>query len=111
MDDHKPWAAAEIEALEEAGAVGYISQVAIGSYSYRKILNNGKTIPCSVQVYPMIVENLRRNWKERHERKRKWFSAKSAAKQVHEPDLSELLIGLAKRPRKQPVIQELLRTA
>ncbi len=110
MDGHKPWAAAEIEALEEAGAVGYISKQEIGIYRYPKIMEGGLIVPCRVRVYPMIVEKLKRNWKERKERKRQWFSPRSASRRVDEEDLSELLMSLAKKPRKQPVIQKLLRT-
>lgn len=109
MDGHKPWAAAEIEALEEAGATGYISKEIIGTYRYPKIMDGGVIVPCRVQVYPMIVEKLKRNWKERKERKRQWFSPKAAAKQVAEQDLSDLLMTLVKRPHKLPVIQNLLR--
>lgn len=111
MDGHKPWAAAEIEALEEAGATGYISQEEIGVYRYPKIMDNGAIVPCRVRIYPMIVEKLKRDWKERKERKRQWFSPRSAAKKVDEEDLSKLLLTLAKKPKKQPVIQNLLRTA
>ena len=38
MDGKKPWRAAEIEALEEAGATGFISHHAIGTNSYPKRL-------------------------------------------------------------------------
>ncbi|APZ53301.1 NUDIX hydrolase [Salipiger abyssi] len=109
MDGKKPWHAAEIEALEEAGAKGYVSREELGTYRYDKLLDNGTALPCLVRVYPMIVDKLLRNWKERHQRKRKWFSPKAAAKRVHEPELTELLLMLAKKPKKQPVIQEMLR--
>lgn len=109
MDGKKPWAAAEIEALEEAGAVGYIAQEAIGTYRYAKIMDNGAIVPCRVRVYPMIVEKLKPRWKERQERKRRWFTAKAAAKRVDEEDLSALLKSLIKKPHKQPIIQDLLR--
>ena len=64
MDDRKPWAAAEIEALEEAGAVGRISKRPIGTYHYRKILSEDAWVPCRVTVYPMLVEKLKKRWKE-----------------------------------------------
>ena len=111
MDGYKPWAAAEIEALEEAGAKGYISNELLGTYRYPKIMDDGQIVPCRVRVYPMMVEKLLKTWKERGERRRKWFSVKAAAKQVDEPDLSELLKGLAKRPRKQPGIAKLLKAS
>ena len=111
MDGKKPWVAAEIEALEEAGAVGYIGQEVIGTYTYKKRLDDGSALKCAVDVYPMVVEKLKRNWKERNQRKRKWFSAKGAAKRVSEPKLSELLRSLTKKPAKQPVIQEFLKAS
>ena len=109
MDGHSPWTAAEIEALEEAGAVGYISKQEIGIYRYPKTMDDGRIVPCRVRIYPMIVEKLKHNWKERKERKRQWFTPRSASRRVDEEDLSKLLLSLAKKPKKQPVIQSLLR--
>ncbi|WGW05274.1 NUDIX hydrolase [Tropicibacter oceani] len=111
MDGKKPWAAAEIEALEEAGAKGFISHDCIGSYSYKKKLGQKHWILCEVRVYPMIVEKLKRNWKERHQRKRKWFTPKAAAKRVKESELADLLMTLASKPKKEPIIRELLKKA
>jgi 8-oxo-dGTP pyrophosphatase MutT (NUDIX family) len=108
MDGKKPWHAAEIEALEEAGALGYIGTEVIGTYTYKKRMADGSLLKCEVDVYPMVVETLKRNWKERHQRKRRWFSPKSAAKRVVEPKLAKLLKGLAKKPAQQPVIREFL---
>ncbi|MBS0125614.1 NUDIX hydrolase [Thetidibacter halocola] len=108
MDGKKPWRAAEIEALEEAGAKGHIAHEAIGTYRYPKIMDDGRIVPCVVRVYPMIVETLMRDWKERGERKRKWFSPKAAAKRVDEQDLAELLLTLQKKSHKEPVIRALL---
>lgn len=108
MDGKKPWRAAEIEALEEAGAVGSISREVIGTYRYNKVLKDGTKLPVVVRVYPMLVEKLKRNWKERDERKRRWFSAKAAAKRVSEPELAALLNSLRQKPKKQPVIRALL---
>ena len=44
MNGKKPWAAAEIEALEEAGAKGYISREAIGIFTYDKRLDDGSVL-------------------------------------------------------------------
>jgi 8-oxo-dGTP pyrophosphatase MutT (NUDIX family) len=109
MDGKKPWRAAEIEALEEAGVTGYISREAIGDYAYDKRLPDGTTIACTVRVYPMIVDKVKRDWKERKARRRHWFSAAGAAEAVDEPGLTALLALLARKPRKQPVIRQLLR--
>lgn len=107
MDGKKPWHAAEIEALEEAGAVGFVSDEPMGVYHYDKGLGRGRSVRCRVTVYPMMVEKLKRRWKERKERKRRWFSPKKAAKLVDEKELAALLNDLAKNPERQPQIREL----
>lgn len=109
MDDTKPWKAASIEALEEAGITGRISRDMIGTYKYDKVLDDGTKLPCVVRVYPMIVEKMKRDWKERKQRNRRWFSPKSAARRVHEKQLSKMIKSLDRKPRKQPVIRELLK--
>ena len=111
MDGKKPWRAAEIEALEEAGAVGTILPEAIGHYHYIKRMHDDPDVPCRVTVYPMMVERLKRRWKEQGERKRRWFSPRKAAKLVNEPELATLLKEIAVERRKQPVIKELLKAS
>lgn len=96
MNGKKDWQAAKIEALEEAGAVGFVSDKRIGTYLYKKRLGKGRTVRCHVTVYPMIVDKLKPRWKERKERKRHWFSLAKAAKLVDEPQLKDLLRSLAK---------------
>ncbi len=108
MSGKKPWAAAEIEALEEAGAVGYVSKEKIGVYHYIKKKKTLK-LRSRVTVYPMFVEKLKPRWKERKHRRRHWFSPKKAARLVKEEELSILLRELAKEPRKQPAILKLLK--
>lgn len=104
MDGKKPWQAAKLEALEEAGAVGYTSDEAIGGYHYDKRLgpNREITLSCRVTVYPMVVSRLKRDWKEQSQRNRHWFSLRKAAKLVDEPDLSSLLGGLGNSPEVPP---------
>lgn len=111
MDGKKPWRAAEIEAMEEAGAEGYISTEKLGVYHYCKSLDDGERIKCRVRLYPMIVEKLNKNWKERRDRTRRWFSIRTAAKKVDEPELRDLLLSLAKKPQKQPIIHQLLKAS
>lgn len=107
MDGKKPWRAAEIEALEEAGAVGYISNEPVGVYHYVKRFDRGRTAFCRVTVYPMVVDKLKSRWKERNERRRHWFSLKKAAKLVDEKELSALLRDLAKKQGLKPIVKEL----
>ncbi|MBT8418276.1 MAG: NUDIX domain-containing protein [Silicimonas sp.] len=107
MDGKKPWRAAEIEALEEAGALGFISSVPVGIYHYQKGLGRGRKVRCRVTVYPMVVERLKRRWKERDERKRHWFSIRKAANLVDEDDLAALLRSIADAPEAHPAFADL----
>lgn len=107
MDGEKPWRAAAIEALEEAGAVGFVSKKSLGIYRYEKRLYDNSTINCTVTVYPMLVEKLNAHWKERKERARRWFSFRRASKLVDEPDLAALFLQLATEPKSQPAIKKL----
>ncbi len=111
MDGKKPWRAAEIEALEEAGATGFISKRSIGSYHYDKLLDDGESLTCRVTLYPMVVDKLKRRWKERTERKRHWFAPDKAARKVEEQELARLLSDLAVKSERQAVINELRRAA
>lgn len=107
MDGKKPWRAAEIEALEEAGALGFISDKPVGHYHYTKRLSATEKVRCRVTLYPMVVEKLNRRWKESKERKRHWFSPRKAASLVEEKELSRLLKDLAGKPEMLAVIEKL----
>ncbi|UAB91116.1 NUDIX hydrolase (plasmid) [Ruegeria sp. SCSIO 43209] len=92
----KPWSTAKIEAREEAGAIGAISKTPLGTYDYQKLLEDGTTVDCRVTLYPMFVRKLHKQWDEKHERKRRWFSPKRAARRVDEPELSQMILMLYK---------------
>lgn len=111
MKDRKPWEAAAIEALEEAGVTGRISDEAFGTYSYQKKLDDGRHVLCRVRVYPMTVVEQRDSWKEKAERRRAWFRVGKAAKLVDEPELGALLRSLSKKPKKAPVVGSMLKRA
>lgn len=108
MNGKKPWRAAEIEALEESGAIGSVGSDPLGEYNYIKDLDDGTRIPIRVTIYPMIVERLKKRWKERADRTRRWFNVRSAAKRVDEPELREMLLSLVEKPRKKAAIKKLL---
>ena len=111
MKGVKPWAAAAIEAMEEAGVKGHIARETFGSYRYRKLLDDGTEQPCRVQVYPMVVDREKADWKERRERKRKWFPLREAAKLVSEDELAEMFQKLSVKPKKAKVAGPMLRKA
>ena len=111
MDGTKPWRAAEIEALEEAGATGFISDTPIGHYHYDKRMDDGTKTPCRVTLYPMVVEKLKRRWKESKQRKRHWFSPKKAAKLVEEKELAMLLRNVADKRTTIAAIEDMRKSA
>lgn len=108
INEHKPWETAKVEALEEAGALGDVSDAPIGVYHYEKHLSARKSVTCHVTVYPMMVDKLKSSWKERDQRKRRWFGLRQAAKLVNEPELAALLNDLQLRPARHAATQELL---
>ena len=87
---------ARIEAWEEAGVEGQVSDDAIGSYSYPKW---GAT--CVVTVFPMQVsrELPADAWEERH-RGREWVSAGRAREMVRQTELSPMILALEKQLQK-----------
>ena len=97
MEGRTPWTAARIEALEEAGVIGTMSDEPLGSYSYLKRLEDGAAVPCRVAIYPLFVTRLKSAWKESKDRTRRWFSIHQAAEAVDEPELSRILRDLSGR--------------
>lgn len=90
MADLTPAEAAAQEAYEEAGVEGRVHPLCMGIYSYAKG-RDGTGMPCVVALYAVQVTRLLRNFPERHERKRRWYSLKRAAQLVEEPELKEFI--------------------
>jgi 8-oxo-dGTP pyrophosphatase MutT (NUDIX family) len=94
------------EALEEAGVRGTIEKETLGSYTYAKVLKDGLTVSCKVQVYVLEVSELARNFKEKGERTLEWVSCDEAVKRVREPELRDLFL-LFKRRMADRVVSDL----
>ena len=90
------------EAYEEAGVVGKITGGCIGAYVHLPSRFKIR-LPRLVAVYPLKVRSLRTHFPETGQRKRKWFSAKKAAKKVANPELSALIAGFdpPHRPKRR----------
>jgi 8-oxo-dGTP pyrophosphatase MutT (NUDIX family) len=93
MKGRSPRGAAAVEASEEAGLLGKIEKKKLGSYHYRKRLKNGAMLLCSVDVFPMRVTRQLKNWPEMHQRVTQWFPWVTAAEQVAESELKELILA------------------
>ena len=86
-----PHGAAASEAEEEAGVRGSVCPIPLGSYRYRKRRKTGASLMFDVDVYPLSVSEELAEWKEAHQRTRRWFSLSDAAGMVEEPDLADLI--------------------
>jgi 8-oxo-dGTP pyrophosphatase MutT (NUDIX family) len=86
--------ASKREAFEEAGVEGRVKRKPIGSFVYDKVLSDGGLKRCRVTVFALEVEKELKRWPESRQRKRKWFSAKEAAKRVAEPELKAILAAM-----------------
>jgi 8-oxo-dGTP pyrophosphatase MutT (NUDIX family) len=88
-------AAAAIEAMEEAGLLGVISETAFGSFRYSKRFARGEEL-CRVDVFPMRVSRQREHWPEKAERETQWFSVAAAIASVSDPELADLIAEFAR---------------
>ena len=90
-----PQEAACQEAWEEAGITGAVTtRMPLGFVPYLKRMKDGRDLPASIAVYPMLVEKQKNKWQERGERTRTWFPIVKAAELVHEPALATLMLRL-----------------
>jgi 8-oxo-dGTP pyrophosphatase MutT (NUDIX family) len=89
--------AAEQEAFEEAGVRGTIDPNPIGTFRHVKQLLAAGELEVDIVVHPLWVDRELPKWPELGQRKRKWFSAKEAAKRVHSPELAEMIVQSVKR--------------
>jgi 8-oxo-dGTP pyrophosphatase MutT (NUDIX family) len=108
MKNRKPHETAAREAFEEAGVIGRIVKEPVGAFRYMKLLKNGASLRCRVDVFPMEVTRQRSRWPEQHERTVQWFTPQDAAAAVQEEKLKTLILKFAKRAlkKKQPGSKE-----
>lgn len=81
------------EAWEEAGVRGTVAPDPVGEYRYVKTMRGAPGVPCTVVVYPVMVGSLAAAFPERHERRRRWFSATKAARKLAEAELCALILA------------------
>ena len=88
----KPSKAAAREAYEEAGVRGRIAGRAFGPYVYEKRLeDSATTVPCQVDVFPLLVKRQAKDWPESKQRTARWFPAADAAALVDNDQLHNLI--------------------
>ena len=97
MANKAPHEVAEREAFEEAGIKGKVSDTPVGNFRYLKRLDDGTSVTCVVEIFPLLVRKAKARFPERDERVRKWASPEEAAEMVDESELKSLLIDFAGR--------------
>ena len=96
MRNRTPAGTARREAFEEAGVKGELwSKKPIGSFRYMKRDENFKG-EILVRVFVLAVEQQKKDWPEKDERRVRWFSLRQAAALVKERDLARLLRSIPK---------------
>jgi 8-oxo-dGTP pyrophosphatase MutT (NUDIX family) len=92
MKGFKPCKAAAREAYEEAGVRGRVSGRAFGHFVYEKRLEDSvDTVPCQVEVFPLLVKRQSKDWPEAKQRTTRWFPATEAAALVDNDQLCALI--------------------
>ena len=102
MSGHEPHEAAAREALEEAGVVGAIGSEPIGTYRYEKRRKSGASVPCTVEVFPLLVGTQRKRWPEKGRREVKWFPAEEAAKTISDAELGDIIREWSRERAPEP---------
>lgn len=97
MKGKKPFEAAAIEALQEAGISGKVGKKAVGSYTYLKLLDDGDVVPCIVDVFQIEATAFADKFKEKGERILAWVTPDEAARRVREIELKSLLVEFKPR--------------
>ncbi|HUH75793.1 MAG TPA: hypothetical protein VLZ53_00360, partial [Devosia sp.] len=82
---------AALEALEEAGVSGPVSNEPIGSY--RSSSGDGSSL-VDIDIYPLLVETQLDVWKEMDQRLRHWVMLPEAKRLLNDPALSRLAVKL-----------------
>jgi 8-oxo-dGTP pyrophosphatase MutT (NUDIX family) len=88
------WDCAAREAREEAGIIGEIQVRPLGRYHYRKVLDSGFPVWCTVEVFPLAFIERLASWSEQGERLSRWFAVEDAANAVEEPELGAIIRDL-----------------
>lgn len=84
--------AAAREAYEEAGVKGEAGAARIGTYLYDKGLRHGLKVQCMVQVYPLLVMDMLKDFPEKGSRRIEWVTFREGAGRVAEPMLRDLIL-------------------
>jgi ADP-ribose pyrophosphatase YjhB (NUDIX family) len=92
--------AAAREAFEEAGVKGVVDRRPIGKFRHIKQTMMGD-LEVSIVVHSMAVETEEKEWPERGQRMRRWFTFKEAAATVDSAELRQLILDFRSKVAKR----------
>lgn len=90
IDGLEPHEVAAQEAREEAGLIGQMEPLSIGTFEFNRN-RGGRETTCSVAVYVLKAERQLRKWEERDQRSVRRCSLKKALSLVCSPSLAEIM--------------------
>lgn len=79
------------EAYEEAGIIGIVDSRVIGSFEYVK-----RGAPRIVDLFPMAVADVLKEWPEMASRDRRWVTAEEATFMLRHPHLDRCILDLCR---------------
>lgn len=94
------WDSAAKEALEEAGVIGQIATLPIGSYQ-----NSDKGIDVEIDLYPLRVELQHDRWQEMEQRLRHWALLAETRRLLADRSLSRLAEAVQRQALARGVMQ------
>ena len=97
-----------LEAWEEAGVQGRVSDRSIGTYYYRKRSSKNDFLTCAVKVFALEVKASKKKFPERGQRKLKWVNPALSIELVAEPELKMVIKKFAARVKKESVTSQKL---
>jgi 8-oxo-dGTP pyrophosphatase MutT (NUDIX family) len=90
------------EAFEEAGIKGRIDPEPIGRFRHIKQHLLFGRMEVDILVHPLTVKRELKDWPERGERLRKWFTLDEAVTRVDSRELAQLIVRFGERLRTSP---------
>jgi len=82
------------EAWEEAGLVGTLRNHPVGEYRFEKLGRIHRVV-----VFRMKVTKIKRDWPERHRRRRRWLAPGKALDRIEDTQLRKIVDAVA-HPRR-----------
>lgn len=98
------------EAFEEAGVRGHIEPYSIGTFEYWKRTKKDRTF-LQVTAFALHVKEIARDWPERQERKRAWFSPDVACRLAANDELALLIREAVRVAPMETLVQPLVRAS